>query len=149
MIDVGRHDRTTARDLRTDEFGRQPFADRDEFHLGRDLAAPRIVELRHRVAGLRAQDGPTGSTADFLHILPLTDPFQTDLRKADVDVDVTWTAGVVDSKRRLALRQRDLAHRHAHAVRTFHMNPSRVRKRAIEIDSCQGFVLLAGHFFPI
>ena len=42
VIDVRRDDRAAARDLGADEVGRQPFARRDELHLRRDLAAPRV-----------------------------------------------------------------------------------------------------------
>ena len=41
VIDVGRDDGAAARDLVADEVGRQPFAHRDELHLGRDLALAR------------------------------------------------------------------------------------------------------------
>ena len=44
------NDRAAARDFVADEIGRQPFADRDELHLGRDLALARVVQLRDRPA---------------------------------------------------------------------------------------------------
>ena len=50
VIDVRRDDRAAALDLGADELGRQPFARGDELHLRRDLAAPRVEELRADVA---------------------------------------------------------------------------------------------------
>ena len=84
--------------------GRQPFADRDELHLGRDLALARVVELRdaRTARGCAAR----------------RDPRLAQLRQPVVDVVPLRAAGVVDAKRRLAARQRDLAHRHAHALRS-------------------------------
>ena len=37
------NDGATAGDLVADEIGRQPFADGDELHLGRDLALARVA----------------------------------------------------------------------------------------------------------
>ena len=47
VVDVGRDDGAAAGDLVADELRRQPFADRDELHLGRDLALARVVQLGH------------------------------------------------------------------------------------------------------
>jgi hypothetical protein len=44
----------TARPLVAHEFRRTVLANRDELHLGRDLAAPSVVHLRHVRAGFRA-----------------------------------------------------------------------------------------------
>ena len=100
MIDVGRDDGAAARHLAPHEIRGQPFANRDELHLGRDLAFARVVQLRH--ARIRA---------------PAADPGLAQLRQADLDVVALGAARVVDAERRLAARQRDLAHRHAHALR--------------------------------
>ena len=59
VVDVGRDDGAAAGDLVADELRRQPFADRDELHLGRDLALARVVQLGHarrRCAGSRPID---------------------------------------------------------------------------------------------
>ena len=50
MIDVRGNDGAAARDLAAHEVGRQPLAERHEFHLGRDLAASGIVQLGDRSA---------------------------------------------------------------------------------------------------
>ena len=60
VVDVGRDDRAAARDFVAHELGRQPFADRDELHLGRDLALARVVELRD-AAGRRGARPTHGS----------------------------------------------------------------------------------------
>ena len=54
VVDVRRNDRAPARDLVAHELRRDALAQRDELHLGRDLAAPRVVHLRDVRARLRA-----------------------------------------------------------------------------------------------
>ena len=87
VVDVGGNDGAAARDLVADELGRQPFADGDELHLGRDLAAARVVELRADVPGRAARRDPrlrAASASPSRDVVPLR------------------TAGVVDAQRRLA-----------------------------------------------
>ena len=50
MVDVGRNDGATARDLRADELRIEPLADADELHLFGDDAFAREVQLRHAAA---------------------------------------------------------------------------------------------------
>ena len=65
----------------------------------------RVVELRDR-ADRRARPRT-----------PARDPGLAQLRQAVLDVVALRTAAVVEANRRLAFRQRDLAHRHADALR--------------------------------
>ncbi len=57
MVDVGGDDGAAAGDLVADELGRHALAQRDELHLGRDLAAPRVVHLGDGAAGPGAEGG--------------------------------------------------------------------------------------------
>ena len=94
--------RPRATSSRTNSAG-SPSRMRDEFHLGRDLAAPRVMQLRHRLAGLRSRTArATHGSRSF------GSPF--------FDVDPLRAAGVVDAERWLAAAERDLAHRHPHAL---------------------------------
>src|SRR5207249_10832347 len=103
--DVRRNDGAPARHLVADEISRQSFAQRDEVHLGRDLALPRVMKLRHA-----------------LIVLPTADPRRSQFWKAALDVVVLRSAGVVHSDRRRAVFERDLTHRNADALRTLEEN---------------------------
>ena len=63
----------------------------------------RVVELRDRLTGRARRAG--------------RDPRLAQLRQAVLDVVALRAAGVVEAHRRLAAGQRDLAHRHADALR--------------------------------
>ena len=95
VIDVRRDDGAAARHLAADELGRQPLARGDELHLGRDLAAARVVELR----------------ADVTRRAARLDPRRAQLGQAVTHVVPLRTAGVVQTDRGFAAAQRDLAHR--------------------------------------
>ena len=88
VVDVGRDDGAAARDLVADELGRQPFADRDELHLRRDLALARVVQLRHATAAPRAASATHGSRS---------------FGRPSRDVVSLRAARVVDAQRRLAV----------------------------------------------
>ena len=101
VVDVGRDDRAPARDLRPHELGIEALADRDELHLRRDDALARVVQLGDRRGCVPRRRGrPTGSRS-----------FGSPPR----DVVPLRTARVVHAQR-LAVGQRDLAHRDAHAA---------------------------------
>src|SRR5688500_20409337 len=51
MVDVGGDDGPAPGDLRADEFRLEALPHRHEFHLGGDLAAAGVVQLRHPAAG--------------------------------------------------------------------------------------------------
>jgi hypothetical protein len=160
MVDVGRNDRAAARDfganeLRRDEIGDrraealtrmlarhqlgqraqrllafQVLADRDEFHLGRDDSAPRVMHLRHVateiVAGLgaarltleveaHARELGVGKTRPAIGgseavelgaVATLFDPARAQRRQAGADVDVRRRVRVrprrvIDGERRI------------------------------------------------
>ena len=61
VVDVGRNDRAAARHFVADEIGRQPLADRDELHLGRDLALARVVQLRDATGSGASPSAPRRS----------------------------------------------------------------------------------------
>ena len=106
------------------ELGRQAFADRDELHLGRDVAAARVVELRRPPGLARAPDRP--ARGDRLGVAARSS-IQSRAAAAGRRARRTARAArVVDAQRRLAARERDLAHRHADAVRAARRRPSRV-----------------------
>ena len=109
VIDVGRDDRAAARDFVADEIGRQPFADRDELHLGRDLALARVVQLRDAPAA-RGHPRRAQLRQPVLHVVPLR------------------AARVVDAQRRLAAGERDLAHRDLHRLRAVDENLAGIGK---------------------
>src|SRR5205807_559928 len=98
MPDVGWNDRAPARHLVADEFRRQSFADRDEFHLRRDLALARVVQLRHAVR-------------TRLH------PRLAQLRQSARDVEVLRATRVVHPYRGCAALEGDLARRDTYALR--------------------------------
>ena len=56
MIDVGGDDRATPGQLAPNELGGKSFAQRDELHLGGDLAAPGVAHLGNRAVA--TEDGP-------------------------------------------------------------------------------------------
>ena len=102
VVDVRRQDGATTRDLVAHELRRHVLADRDELHLRRDDAAPRVVHLRPvaRVTFAEAR----------------IDPRLAELRQPLVRVVPLGTARIVDIERRLTARERDPAHRDAQAA---------------------------------
>ena len=182
MVDVRRNDRPAAGDLVAHELGRDMvgqagaegfavaehglalgaadiLADGDELHLGRDDAAPRVFQLRHRGAALGAQRpmadrefadqlggariavvlGLNAAAECGLDVATRRDPGFAQARQALVDVDARRGIGVgartvVDAHRRLAGTrvERDLAHRHAQIGMGFarHIHLARCGQRA-------------------
>src|SRR5262249_40043623 len=122
VIDVGRDDRAAAGDFVADELSRQSLADGDEFHLGRDLALARVVQLGDAAAGYRAR-----AVQARLH--PGGAPF----RQAARDVVALRTARIVNAQARCAVLERDLAHRHADAPGTIDKNFSGRGERCGEL----------------
>ncbi len=87
MVDVGRNDRAPARHFRAHELGVEPFAGRNELHLGRDDALARVVQLRDVVLAAKrcaekrfGQLGTARRVRDVrprygLHVAARLDPF--------------------------------------------------------------------------
>jgi hypothetical protein len=103
VIDVRGNDGATSGHFIPHEIGRQPLANGDEVHLGRDLAFARVGQLRHRVAAPRRR-------AAGRH------PRFAQFGEAAVYVVILRTTAVVHAQRRLLAGQRDLTHRHPHAL---------------------------------
>ena len=124
VIDVGRDDRAAARHFRAHELGVEPFARGDELHLRRDDALARVVELRdivlaaqHRAEqrlrqlGAPLRIGNVGAR-HRLDVAAAGNPVAPQRRQPFAHVVSLRAAGVVHLQRRLAARQRNLAHRH-------------------------------------
>ena len=125
--------------------GVEAFPRGDEGHLRRDLAAARVRELRHGLPVARPATRAGAGRERRRHLaLPRVeqqvprlldrvaaafDPLAAQLRQALADVHALRTAGVVHADRRVAARQRDLAHGHAHAERTVHEHLAGARER--------------------
>ncbi len=155
VVDVRGDDRAAPGDLVADDIGRHAFPQRDEFHLGGDLAAAGVVHLGHTAARLGPQRPPDrgeahaaqrgivvalatigrGRPRQLLDVGPADDPGQPERGQALLDVDVGLgigpePAGVVQAQRRLAAVQADLAHGHAQiGTRAGHVDLSRRRLR--------------------
>ena len=130
VVDVGGDDRAAARHLVTHEARVEAFADRDELHLRRDLAAPRVVHLRDgavaaargaleavgQFEGVVALAGREGGAAAGDADVPGGDPGLAEWRQAFADIEAARAARVVDAQGRLAARERDLPHGDADAA---------------------------------
>src|SRR4029077_8576963 len=99
VSDVGRNNGAASRHFAAYEVRGQSFAQGDKLHLGRDFATLREGQLGDRSPATGAY------------------PFRTKFRQSFRNVDTLRSAGVIDAKRRLAVRQRDLTHRDAHLQR--------------------------------
>ncbi len=143
MIVVGWDDGAAARNFRAHEIGWQPLTNRDEFHFRCDVAAPRVAQLRRRRARLRAKLGRAGRRR--FDIAARQDPIAPQGRQPACEIADKRTTRVVHAHRRLAGRQRNLTHRHAHIVRPINMNFLRMRMRPIEIGGGQRLVRCCGH----
>jgi len=152
VIDVRRNDGATARDLVAHFFRRAVLADRDELHLRGNLAAPRVVHLRDVRARLRPTRKPFAGeadgvqfrhrfardavdrarTAEFDRVVAARYPRRAQRRepRSDVGADVgvaVRTARIVDDVR-FAVREQNLAHRHAdRRIGTFGVDAARTR----------------------
>ncbi len=128
MVDVGGNDRASPRHLGPNELGIETLSDRDELHLWRDDAAPRVVQLSHRpgsperrsrAIGKRRRHRWRASRYDrqrpvFLsNVTPGLDPRLPEPRETVADVVTLRSARVVDAKWKLAAAKRNLPHRHA------------------------------------
>src|SRR5690606_2591171 len=75
-----------------------------------------------------------------LHVAAPEDPVEAQLRQTAPRAVALWTARVVHAQRRLAAGQRDLPHRHADAMRPFHVHLAGSRERLREIGACRARV---------
>ena len=143
MVDVGGNDRPPARHLRPHELRRKTLADGDELHFRRNLAAPRVVKLRDRPARFRAKRPSSGfDTGD---VVAPADPRQPRRRQSGVHTEAARSARVVHGKDVLAVSERDLSHRDAHALWTIHVDLSRTWKGLVEVSVGEWLVRRLGH----
>ena len=137
MIDVRRQDRTPARELVADELRLDALAQRDELHFARNLAAPRVVHLRHvrsRFRAPRSARRRKPQTVELTHrispapvdrrrvlefdgVAARHDPRLAQRRQPAANVDgvfriAVWPARVVE-RMDGSIRQRDRAARYA------------------------------------
>ena len=147
MVHVGRQHGAPARDFGAHELGPDALANRDELHLRRDLAATRVVHLRHVRAGFRAPRPTRGGETDRLEfghrlatetierrcllerhrIAPAFDPTRAHRRETEShvrhDVGIRIRTARIVHDVALAVGQRDRAHRHANR----RIAPDRIR----------------------
>ncbi len=141
MVDVRRDDGAASGDFRPDELGWQPFADGDELHLGRDLAAAGIVQLCHRAPGERAQP----ARANLFDVRPRADPRRAKRGQPGLGAEPARPARVVDGHGARPVSELNFAYGHAHAVRTVSVDFLRAGKRAVEVRVGQRLVGTLGH----
>ena len=148
MIDVRRQDRAPARELVADELRLDALAQRDELHLARDLAAPRVVHLRHvrsRFRAARSARRRKAQTVELAHRIAAApvdrrrllefdgvaarhDPRLAQRRQPAANVDRVFRIGVWPARvvERVdgSIRQRDRAARNANrGVGPLNVNP--------------------------
>jgi hypothetical protein len=142
MVDVRRNDGPPPSQLAPDKFWRHPLPNRDEFHLGRDLAPTGIKQLgdrsstsvgrpakglgNPRLTGTRGAEGSSVRLSAHppvrpLHIPP-EDPRLTQRGQSPKHVRILGPARVVDPKRRLASGYRDFTHRDPDAAWALEMD---------------------------
>ena len=149
VIDVGGNDGAPARHLGAHELGLESFAHSNELHLRRDDPAPRVVPLRDGARPAkgrrraRMEPGPVRArlrrrmhARRFDHVAPAENPGTAQRRQTVTNVGALQSARVVHAKRRLAVAERNLAHRHAELA-AFDVHLARIGKGGFEVGLVQ------------
>ncbi len=152
VVDVRGDDGAPPRNLRADELGIEPLADRDELHLRRHDSAARVVELRHRTGAAArchhalaqsrgharaSRSGRSRRSRSFDDIPARHDPVAPQLRETVSDVVSLRSARVVHPERRLPAAERNLTHRDPSAA-GLDVHLARIRKCRGKVGCLQG-----------